>query len=262
MLSDISRNGISHTGHGLAAAGNLSAFLTLFMLILLSGYAVVRVILAPSRSAINNVTPALAKHGSIYFMLIGLGFMFVEIGLIQRISVFMGHPVYAMSVVLFSIILSTGIGSMLSDRFAPRSRRDMMIWLGALSLYVLSVPFWLPALLSSSIEQADLMVRSLVSIAVVLPAGLLMGFGFPVGMRLITAWDSQSAPWFWGINGAAGVLASGLAVACSIGSSIDTTLTVGALCYLGLIPSALKLLEGNQQVVQSPSSDLQPVPAT
>ena len=69
----------------------------------------------------------LAWIGSAYFLLIGLGFMFVEIGLIQRISVFLGHPVYALSIGLFSIILSTGIGSLLSERFKPTRRLHLAL---------------------------------------------------------------------------------------------------------------------------------------
>ena len=63
-----------------------------------------------------------------------------------------------------------------------------------------------------------------------------MGFGFPTGMRLISLIDREPTPWFWGINGAAGVLASIIAVACSIALGISTTLNLGAVCYLLLVP--------------------------
>ena len=66
-----------------------------------------------------------------------------------------------------------------------------------------------------------------------------MGFGFPTGMRLITAVDRKPTPWFWGINGASGVLASAAAVGCSIAYGVGTTLTLGAVCYFLLIPAAL-----------------------
>jgi hypothetical protein len=71
-----------------------------------------------------------------------------------------------------------------------------------------------------------------------------MGYGFPTGMRLITAVDGKPAPWFWGINGAAGVLASSLAVACSIAYGIDITLIVAASCYILLIPAAVYIGTG------------------
>ena len=68
-----------------------------------------------------------------------------------------------------------------------------------------------------------------------------MGFGFPTGMRLVSAIDARPTPWFWGINGAAGVLAASLAVFTSIAFSIDATLRLGGLCYLLLPAPALWL---------------------
>jgi len=73
----------------------------------------------------------------------------------------------------------------------------------------------------------------------VTPAGLLMGFGFPTGMRLVSAVDPNPTPWFWGINGAAGVLAAGATVALSLAWGISTALILGGLCYPLLIPTAL-----------------------
>jgi hypothetical protein len=70
---------------------------------------------------------------------------------------------------------------------------------------------------------------------------VLMGFGFPTGMRLVSAIDTRPTPWFWGINGAAGVLAASLAVLTSIALSIDTTLRLAGLCYL-LLPLPALLL--------------------
>lgn len=88
-------------------------------------------------------------------------------------------------------------------------------------------------------EGATLPIRAGACMLVIFPAGLLMGYGFPTGMRLISAVDPKPTPWFWGINGAAGVMASSLAVACSIGFGIGTTLAIGGVCYWLLIAAAL-----------------------
>jgi hypothetical protein len=231
-------------GGSLVGLGNLVATVTLFMLILLSLAGVILTIILPARSAIHRVDRRLARLGSVYFLLIGLGFMFIEIGLIQRMSVFLGHPTYALSVVLFSIILSTGLGSLLSERLLPTRPAGVVIWLSLLTLYTLTLPQWLPAVTHSPLEAASLLARSALTVAVILPAGLLMGFGFPLGMRLVMCRDEGPTPWFWGVNGAAGVLAAGLAVACSITFSIDTTVRIGALCYFLLMPIALFLMIG------------------
>jgi hypothetical protein len=242
------RNYRNFSGAGLVVAGNLFAIGTLLLIILLSAVVVVFVILLPARSSVYMVDRRLALIGSAYFLLIGLGFMFVEIGLIQRISVFLGHPVYALSIGLFSIILSTGLGSLLSERLTLERPVQFVVWLGALAAYLFLLPHWLPELTHSSLAAAALPLRALTSVVVIFPAGLLMGFGFPTGMRLATAIDPQPTPWLWGVNGAAGVLAAGLAVACSIGFSVDTTIRVGGICYLLLLPFALLLLRVPRQV--------------
>jgi hypothetical protein len=226
--------------------GNLVAVSTLFLVILLSGLVVIFVVVLPTRSAIRQVDRRLALIGSGYFLLIGLGFMFAEIGLIQRFSVFLGHPIYALGVGLFSIILSTGLGSLLSERLAPARTSHFVLWLGLLAAYLLLLPLWLPDLLHSSLAAATLPWRALTSVAVIFPAGLLMGFGFPTGMRLVTRQDARLTPWLWGVNGASGVFAAGLAVACSIGFSIDVTIRAGGVCYALLLLFALLLLQVHQ----------------
>ena len=103
------------------------------------------------------------------------------------------------------------------------------------------LPFWLPVVLQG-FEGGGILVRSMVTTAIVAPIAILMGFGFPTGMRLATSVDSRPTPWFWGINGAGGVLGSVLAVTCSITFfGIATTITIGGLCYLALIPAAAQL---------------------
>lgn len=218
--------------------GNLLATVTLVMLFFISLGLVITVVLVPLRHALKDVGARLATGGTAYFMLIGAGFMLIEIGLLQRFSVFLGHPIYSLSIVLFSLILSTGIGSLVSDSIALENRARFAIWAIATGGYVLSQAFWVPPLLLS-LDGGSLMSRGLVSVAIIMPAGLLMGYGFPTGMRFISAVDRKPTPWFWGINGASGVLASTVAVACSIAYGIGTTLTLGAVCYLLLIPAAL-----------------------
>jgi spermidine synthase len=219
-------------------SGNLKATITLVMLFFIALGFVVAVILVPLRFALRDVGARLAIGGTAYFMLIGVGFMLIEIGLLQRFSVFLGHPIYSLSIVLFSLILSTGIGSFVSDYIGIEKKAKFTLWAIATGGYILSQVVWVPPLLLS-LDSHPLVLRGLVAIAVILPAGLLMGYGFPTGMRFISAVDRGPTPWFWGINGASGVLASAVAVGCSIAVGIGTTLTLGAACYFLLIPAAL-----------------------
>ncbi|NNE23690.1 MAG: hypothetical protein HKN11_13885 [Rhizobiales bacterium] len=219
------------------AYGNMLATATLVTLFFIALVLVVVAIVLPLRHALTDVGGRLASAGSAYFILIGAGFMLVEIAFLQRFSVFLGHPIYSLSIVLFSLILSTGIGSLLSDRISLTSKGRFVIWslltAGYIILQVSSVP---PLLLG--LDSSSLALRGLIVIAVILPAGLLMGFGFPTGMRFISAVDDRPTPWFWGINGASGVLASAFAVGCSISYGIGVTLSLGAVCYLLLVPAA------------------------
>jgi hypothetical protein len=228
-----------HLGYGVLH-GNLAATITLAVVVALSTILVLITTVAPSLPSIRRVMPRIAVLGSVYFVLIGLGFMFVEIGLIQRISIYLGHPVYGMAIGLFGIILSTGIGSLCSSRLSLLTGVRIQLWAGGLGLYLILLPYWFP-LLIDQFAAGNLLVRAAVSLAAIVPSGILMGFGFPTGMEIVNAIDSRPTPWFWAVNGAAGVLAAGIAVMVSIHATISVTLLCGGVCYLLLGPIAISL---------------------
>jgi hypothetical protein len=235
---------LAHLADAGVVAGNLIATLTLAMLVLISVVLVGATIVVPLRSTVRAAGWPLAVGGTVYFALIGIGFMTVEIALLQRMSVFLGHPTYALSVVLFSLILWTGLGSLASERVQLAGAGTLVAWSVASAAYLFALPFWLPPLLVE-LDGAGLLVRAGLCVLVLAPAGFLMGFGFPTGMRLVSAIDTAPTPWFWGINGAAGVLAASVAVVTSIALSIDTTLRIGAVCYLLIAaPAVLLVLAG------------------
>jgi hypothetical protein len=222
------------------ARGNLTATLTLITLIALSMLIVVVVVVVPASRSIRKSEAEVALWGSLYFLLIGLAFMFVEISLIQRMSLFLGHPVRGLAVVLFSLILSTGIGSLVSERLVTLSERSLIGWPLALALYLATLPLWLGPLLDQA-ESGGLLLRVGVCLLVIVPAGALMGFMFPTGMRLAGEIDARITPWLWALNGAAGVFASGAAVLLSIATSLNVSLWTGAALYAALILPALRL---------------------
>jgi hypothetical protein len=216
--------------------------LTLLLVTALSCGLVIATVVVPTIPSIRQTPGWLAWSGTLYFMLIGLGFMFVEIGLIQRISVYLGHPVYGLAIGLFGIIVSTGLGSFLSARFPLTTNARFACWAGMLALYLVLLPLWLPRLVAT-FASAMLVTRALVSLLAIVPSGLLMGFGFPTGMQRVNSIDVRPTPWFWAVNGAAGVFAAALAVATSIAFSINTTFWLGASCYLLLAPASWGLLQ-------------------
>ena len=230
-MNDIGRDSVL----GGVRHGNLVATATLMILFIVSLALVLATIIIPIHPAILDVGRNLAIGGTLYFLLIGIGFMLVEIGLLQRMSVFLGHPIYSLSILLFTLILTMGIGSLVSDKVKLDNRNKFFLWAVGTGGFLMALPLWLPGVFLS-FSEASLFVRSALCAATIAPAGMLMGFGFPTGMRLIALIDQRPTPWFWGINGAAGVLASIVAVVCSIAFGISVTITLGAICYLLLVP--------------------------
>jgi hypothetical protein len=174
-----------------------------------------------------------------------MGFMLAEIALLQRFSVYLGHPIYSLGVCLFSLILASGLGSLTSDRLQLDTRGKLVGWGGVVAFYLIALEQFLPALLESTTER-DRTFRIGISLLAIMPLGFLLGFAFPTGMRLVEDVDRRPTPWFWGINGATGVLASVLGLMISMSLGIHVTLLISAGCYLLLIPASIALLRLGQ----------------
>jgi hypothetical protein len=221
--------------------GNLRASIALVLILAIVFIAVVCTIVLPLRMVAISAPRRLITIGTIYFSLIGGGFMFAEISLLQFFGVFLGHPIYAMSVCLFSLILSSGMGSLASGGFPLNSGSRIALWGGTIGGYLLLAQWGLPYLFGATAAQ-PLPARIIISLAVVMPVGFLMGFAFPTGMSLVEKVDTEPTPWFWGINGATSVLTSVIAVMVSMAFGINVTMLMAGLCYLALIPTARALL--------------------
>jgi hypothetical protein len=220
--------------------GSLLATATVAVIVALSTVLVLFTMILPALQSVRQTPVWLARSGTTYFALLGFGFMFIEIGLIQRTSVFLGDPVYGLAIGLFSIIIAAGIGALVSERVKLDTTGKILTWAIVLGAYVLIMPTWVPHLMQE-FEGSDLLVRATVSVATIVPPGILMGFGFPSGMRMVSRIDTRPTPWFWAVNGAAGVLAASTAVLTSIAFSINVSLFVGAACYFLLGPVSLAL---------------------
>lgn len=227
---DIIKLNLQPTVGSEVAMGQAKATFNLYLIIIFSLLMVVFAIVNPLLKTIKNKKDPFIQAGTLYFLLIGLGFMFVEISLLQALGVFLGHPIYGLSVVLFSLIISAGLGSLISEKISLTTLPRQLIWCAltcgygiVLALYLFDVFF--------AFSEVDMVTRILVGVAIVLPAGVLMGFGFPTGLAITEKFDSRATAWFWGINGAAGVLGSSLAIAFNISLGIDKTLIVASGCY-------------------------------
>ncbi|MCR9164429.1 MAG: hypothetical protein ACE37F_06665 [Nannocystaceae bacterium] len=173
-----------------------------------------------------------------YFALIGLGFMFVEMGLLSRLNVFIGHPTLALASLLGGIIFFTGIGSLLSGKVPLDNPTIARLYPLLPALLVVGVALAIDPVMRS-LAGAPTPARIVAGVAIVGVPALGMGLGFPLGLRLVSDLCGQGrpdlGPWMWGVNGACGVVASGLALTCSMAWGIAATLYAGAVCYIALM---------------------------
>ena len=214
-------------------SGNIHATRTLLALAGIASALVALIIGWPLVQSGRPAVPAPVFQASLaYFALIGFGFMFVQISFLQRFSVYLGHPTYAFSIVLFFMILSAGLGSLASERIdlARRSYRliPLVVGAGALVEAVLLQP------VVGSTVGWPLAARTAVVAAFIGPLAFLMGTCFPIGMRLLGRYSESLTAWMWGVNGACGVMGSIVAVMISMWVGIDTGLVVAGLMYLAL----------------------------
>lgn len=165
-----------------------------------------------------------------FFAAIGFGFMLVETSQMQRLIIVLGHPAYGLSVVLFALLLSSGIGSYLTEgigaaTLARRGRGRLVALVSSLVVFGLLTP-----VAASYFESATTPVRIAVAVGILFVPGLFMGMAFPLGMKL-AAGRERLTPWLWGVNGATSVCASVVAVGIALTWSISAAFWVGCACY-------------------------------
>ncbi|HTW30846.1 MAG TPA: hypothetical protein VMD76_04155 [Candidatus Sulfotelmatobacter sp.] len=176
----------------------------------------------------------------LYFVAVGLGYILVEIAFIQRFVLFLGHPTYALTVVIFLLMLSSGAGSLFSRVWLPRTE---MCWLPLLLVIatLLADVVFLPGRLAALVGMT-FGYRLVVSAILLIPLGFVMGMPFPTGLRALAGSSSGSATrqspagntveWAWAMNAAASVLGSVLAMVIAIQFGLTVTLACGAAAYL------------------------------
>jgi len=190
--------------------------------------------------------PLLARWGGgsslrvLYFIAIGLGYIMVEIALIQRFVLFLGYPTYALTVVVFLMLLSSGAGSLMSRRWF-RDPTRVVLALIVIVLGLAAYVFALPRVLESLIGL-PLAAKLMMSALLLVPLGFAMGMPFPSGLRALAPGDGPAnhgaVEWAWAMNAASSVLGSVLAIVIAIQFGLTATLAGGAAAYV----SAMLLL--------------------
>jgi hypothetical protein len=169
---------------------------------------------------------------ALYFACLGGGFMLVEVALVQKLVLFLGPPVYALAVVLCSLLLSGAAGSAVSVRAVGSGRVSKPVGLIlVLALLILIYVGLLPTLLAALLHL-NRPARIAVALGVLVPLGTLMGIPMPTGIRLAGVRAPEIIPWGWGLNGAASVLGSVGATAIALFAGFSAALIAGALAYV------------------------------
>ncbi len=184
---------------------------------------------------------AIRASDAIFFAAIGLGYILVEISQLQRLTVFLGHPTLGLVVVLFALLLSSGVGSFAVGRWSVAGCRAtraaplliipaVLLAFGALTPAVIA-PLW----------GLETPWRILIAVALLTPIGLVMGMAFPRGLDLVRPRVPAATPWLWAINGAASVLGSLAAVLVSISAGVSAAFWSGTAAYLLAAAAGLRM---------------------
>ena len=166
-----------------------------------------------------------------YVASIGVGFMLIEIALIQKLALFLGHPSYSLTVTLFSILIFSGLGSLLVDRLSVPSARFIAVCLFGVVLVSIFYATGLQELLAG-LHVQSLLGRAMLTAALLAPGSVLMGMPFPSMVRRLGRDREALIGWAWGVNGFASIIASIVAVMISMKWGFTWTLLAGSLCYL------------------------------
>lgn len=171
----------------------------------------------------------------LYFACLGLGFIILEVVLVQKCILFLGHPVYSLAVVLLSLLGFSGAGSFLSGRIADERLRAalpqaLVLVAGLVVAYVLALSPVFYALV-----QLGRPYRIAIAIVLLAPLGLVMGMPMPIGVRVLARESPELIPWAWGVNGAASVMGSVAALAMALLAGFSQAMLVAAALYLGAL---------------------------
>lgn len=169
----------------------------------------------------------------LFFVAIGAGYILIEVALIQKFVLLLGHPTHALTVVIFSMLVSSGLGSYCSRLLTAFGDR---LWhcLAAIALLVAVLAAIVPPLLAAGVTWPQ-PVKMAVTVLLIFPAGFLMGMPFPTGLRRLETLHEPAVRWAWSLNAAASVLGSVLAIVLAIYLGLMQTMLIGAALYAAAI---------------------------
>jgi MFS family permease len=207
---------------------DLSLYMILFEALLLSTVFIIYPLVRLKRTGIATKG---AWHLLTYYFCLGIGFIFIEIVLIQKYILFIGYPVYAVAVIIFSLLIAAGAGSFFSNRYRENPFRILRVVVAAIVLFILAQILIMPVLFKHFLS-VPFAGRMVLSILFILPAGFFMGIPFPVGLSWTSKHHSTFVPWAWGINGYATVIGSVLSVILALNFGFRVVMLIAAGIYV------------------------------
>jgi hypothetical protein len=168
----------------------------------------------------------------LYFLCIGIGYILVQVALIQKFVMLLGHPTYALTVIIFSMLIFSGLGSFFSRKLiaGDDSRLKRVLILVAVLIGILA---FVAPLVSAAGIVMPLPLKMLVTALLIAPAAFVMGMPFPSGLSRLERIHPASVRWAWALNAASSVLGSASAIFLAIYLGLRETLLVGGLMYIG-----------------------------
>jgi len=214
-------------GRGMLFGNGLSALMTLMAI---SAALVVLFVIGPLMIGGDRPRAGWGRW-LLYFGALGAGFMLLEVALLQRFVLLLGHPVYSLTVTLFSLLLGTGLGSLIGRRVAPARIHTITIRaLIGIAIVACGAAVGLAQLVDAGVAWT-LPARIAFAVLLIAPVGVLLGMPMPGGMRLLAADRADIIPWGWGINGAFSVVGATLAVFIAMNWGFSVTLLSAAVVY-------------------------------
>ena len=219
-----------HRGDRVTIAGfTFSGLRVLFTLVLCAGGLTIAVLLlGRARLQAHFPTDDVVPWMGLYFLAIGLGYMLVQLGMHQRLTLLLGHPTYALSVVLFSMLMGSGIGASASAYLVPDGR-ETRAWIAIIGVVSISLAAMAAIPFVDAIDQT--LVRNLIVGGSLSIIGAVLGTAFPVGVRLAAPAGPSTVEWMWAINGAASIVGSALAALIGLAGGSRAVVATGLGCY-------------------------------
>lgn len=182
---------------------------------------------------------------AVYFASLGTGFILIELALLQKLILLLGNPTMTFALLLFTILLAGGLGSLTSSRLVKISTKNLtLIIAGIIAIGVSYVQFLSPLVYSVIDEPFE--IKAVLSVGIMFPIGFLMGMPMPTGIRLIKSFIPNYVPWMWAINGGFSVLGAVLTVIVSIMYGASYALLIGIGSYS--VAFALTILWNKNQI--------------